>query len=393
MPDNFKEVKRILVIKLRHIGDVLLMVPALRAVRTTFPRAHITALVNAGTEDMLTFNPLVDEVVTFDRTTKDMDAAKRICNELAFVARLRRMRFDMTVDFTGGDRAAFTALLTGARYRLGYRQKKGFRGKNLFYTHLAPLPETRVHTVLRDYNLVKNFGMETEDLTVDIFTSGADESYIEDLLKERGLSNRQFVHVHPVSRWLFKCWKGEYMADILDRLNGEGLRIVITSGRDEREKDVVGSIIARMKTRPVDISGLTNLKPLAALSRRALFFFGVDSAPRHVAAAAGTPVVALFGPSGAFEWGPWDNEGAGGLRTLERPAPGAYAVSPYPLKRGVQASGPHRVIQLDLDCIPCGRDGCDGSKKSDCLDSLEPDTVWGVLQDVLKGAFRCEASR
>ncbi len=376
----FSDVKNILALKLRHIGDVLLMVPALRAVKETFPQARLTALVNSGTEEMLTLNPLVDEVVTFNRNIKGSKRLSRASGELAFVRRLRNMRFDMTVDFTGGDRAAITALLTGARYRLGYRQKKGFWGKNLLYTHTAPPPEARMHTVLRDYNLVKSFGMETEDLTVDFYTSEEDETYTESLLREGGYLEKPFVHVHPVSRWLFKCWKAEHTARILDRLLSEGLGVVVTSGPEEREKDFVRTIISFMKNPPLDISGRTGLKHLACISRRALFFLGVDSAPMHIAAATDTPVVALFGPSGAFDWGPWDNTRAKGSVWLKGPARGDYALSPYPLKNGVQTSGPHRVLQLGLDCVPCGNDGCNGTKKSDCLDALEPQRVWEALK-------------
>jgi len=396
--NEFKDVKKILVIKLRHIGDVLLTVPAIRALKESFPGARVSALVNSGTEDMLTLNPLLEEVIPFDRgatlsvTGRGPAPAclKRGMVEVKFVRALRARGFDMTVDLTGGDRPALLGVLIGARYRLGYDPMgKGFAGKKYLYTHLAARPAGRLHTVLRDLALVRSFGIDTTDLTVDIFTSAADDSFVKRLLEENGVKppegvqplegvqppegvqlGEPFVHVHPTSRWLFKCWKDEAMAGLLDMLQESGFKVVITAAPDDREIKRVASIISRMRTRPVDLSGKLNLKQMAALSRSSVMFFGVDSAPMHIAAACGTRVVGIFGPSGAFDWGPWDNRAAK-----------ENAAAAYPQKNGIQRFGANTVIQKDWDCIPCGKDGCKGTKKSDCLDAIEPFEVWKILKD------------
>lgn len=110
------------------------------------------------------------------------------------------------------------------------------------------------------------------------------------------------------------------------------------------------------------------------MSERASLFFGVDSAPMHVAAAIGTPVGALFGPSGVFHWRPWDNDAAelGGA-------------TPYSRRNGIQSFGRHTAVQRDWECAPCGKDGCAGSKVSRCLEEIAPGEVQAVRLEKLQG--------
>lgn len=391
--EGFKGVKKVLVIKLRHIGDVLLSVPAFKALRAAFPSARITALVNEGTEEMLTLHPAIDEVIVYRRgEIKGSNLAARVVRETRFFRDLRsKGPFDMTVDLTGGDRAAIISFLLGARYRVGYEPgKKGFAGKKLLYTHVASAPDKRTHTVLRDVTLLKAFGIEAADLTLDIRTSPGDDSRVTGLLKAHGIGEgEQFVHTQPTSRWFFKCWRDDYTAWCLDNLIKKGMKVVITSASTDKEMKRVASITALMKERPVDLSGKLTLKEMASLSRRAVMFFGVDSAPMHIAAAAGTRVVALFGPSGSFDWGPWDNAEASrpGFSSFLEECEGRGALSPYPLKNGVQRFGRNVVIQESRACVPCGKDGCEGTKRSDCLEELSKETVWEVLEGSVNEAL------
>jgi heptosyltransferase-3 len=98
----------------------------------------------------------------------------------------------------------------------------------------------------------------------------------------------------------------------------------------------------------------------------------------HIAAAVDTPVVALFGPSGAFNWGPWDNDQKSDDRNQ------MTEITPYPERNGVQSFGIHTVIQRDWDCIPCGMDGCNGTKKSRCLADITPDEVKSIISSQLE---------
>jgi len=159
---EFQDIRKILVIKLRHIGDVLLTIPAIRALRDTFPSASITALVNSGTEDGLKGNPLIHEILTLDRSALKQSLFERIKYEFCFVKQLREQSFDMAVDFTGGDRPALYAFLSRARYRIGYEQAGGFAGKRFLYTHRFNIDRDR-HTVLQNLELLERAGIKTGD--------------------------------------------------------------------------------------------------------------------------------------------------------------------------------------------------------------------------------------
>jgi len=129
---------------------------------------------------------------------------------------------------------------------------------------------------------------------------------------------------------------------------------VLTAAPDPREKAIAARILAGAGPGVLDLSGQLTLRELAALTARARLFFGVDSAPMHIAAAMGTPVVVLFGPSGELEWGPW--------------------------------RVPHRIVTSTHPCRPCGNDGCGGGKVSECLTSLPVDRVQAAIHELLAGA-------
>jgi heptosyltransferase-3 len=369
---DFSGTKRILVIKLRHIGDVLLTVPVFRALREHFHDAAISALVNAGTEEVLKGNPLIDEILTFERAIKGLSPMKRYLNEAGFLRGVREKRFDMTVDLTGGDRPAVISFASGARYRLGWRPRKGFAGKKRLYTHLSE-PDGKKHMVLQNLGVLSKFGIRTDDLSVSFHVPEADRAKVIRILGTNNVTEHDtIVHIHPTSRWLFKCWKDEYMAGVIEWLLGRNIVVIVTSSPEMREMEKARKVLSLTgrNQKLIDLCGKTTIKQLGAVSEMSSLFFGVDSAPMHIAAAVGTPVVALFGPSGAFNWGPWDNESA----TFE---------SPYHQRNGIQRFGRHTVIQRDWNCIPCGSDGCGGSKISRCLDDISMDEVRNVIEERL----------
>ncbi|HEX8950045.1 MAG TPA: putative lipopolysaccharide heptosyltransferase III [Dissulfurispiraceae bacterium] len=375
-----QDIKKILVIKLRHIGDVLLAAPVFRVLKNNFPGAHISALVNRGTEEVLSGNPFIDEVMVFDRGIKKMGPVPKYLKELSFLRKIRREGFDMAIDLTGGDRPAILSFVSGARCRFGWRSKKGLPGKNRLYTHLSE-PDGNTHMVLQNLSTLTGMKVMTHDLVVDFHIPRVSEESVRKILGDCGIDAAAdtIVHVHPTSRWLFKCWKDEYMAEIIEWLLGTGAAVAVTSSPDAHETDKARKILSLVGRSPrlIDLCAKTTIKQLAALSRLSTLFFGVDSAPMHIAAAVGTPVVALFGPSGAFNWGPWNNENIVGAR--RRLAP-----TGYPRRNGVQVFGMHTVIQRDWNCAPCGKDGCGGSKRSKCLEEI---TV-GEVRDALLRKLR-----
>jgi len=376
---TFKDIKKILVIKLRHIGDVLLTVPVFRALRENFPYAHISALVNSGTEEVLTGNPLINEIIVFDRDIKNMNPARKYIKELSFLRMMRAGGFDMTVDLTSGDRAAIISLVSGARYRLAYDPgSDGFFGKRHLYTHLAK-KDGSLHMVLQNLDVVRQFGISTEDLNLDFSIPEEAKIFVKEIFNENdipitkeGQMGVKVVHVHPTSRWLFKCWKDEYMAEVIGWLIDQGVKVIVTSSPDEREMKKakrILSLYSSLVPHPsslVDLCGKTTIKQLAAISAASDLFLGVDSAPMHIATAVGTPVIALFGPTSEVQWGPW------------------YKGNPYPSSNRMQTFGIHAVIKKDWECVPCGKDGCNGGKISSCMHNISPKEVIKFIKEKLK---------
>ncbi|MCL4457150.1 MAG: putative lipopolysaccharide heptosyltransferase III [Nitrospirae bacterium] len=379
---NFVNIKKILVIKLRYIGDVLLAVPVFRALKETFPDAHISALVNSGTEDALRGNPMIDEIISFDRNIKNLPLLKRYFSEIGFLGHFITKGFNMAVDLTGGDRAAVISIASGAKYRLGWKSKKGFIGKRYAYTHLSE-PDGNRHTVLQNMEVISRFGIDTKDLSIDFHIPEEDRVFIGNILKGRNIKDGDtVVHVHPTSRWLFKCWEDEYMAEIITWLLGQGIKVIVTSSPDKKEMEKAKRILSLVGDSPdsrlIDLCGKTTIKQLGAVSGASDLFFGVDSAPMHIAAAVSTPVIALFGPSGTFNWGPWDNKISNFKFQISN------SMNPYQKRNGIQAFGMHTVMQRDWECIPCGKDGCKGTKISRCLTDISPEEVKNIIVEKLK---------
>ena len=345
-------IKRILVIKLKHIGDVLLTTPTIHALREGFPESQIFALVPKGTEGVLTGNPDLDGVLTFSRNN-DLGFLERLREEVSLLRKIRRYGFDLVLEMGKGDREAILGFLSGARFRVGYDPKgSGFLGRNHLLTHTVALDHGK-HIVEANLDLCRAIGLEPKNKDLRLAVLPEDTGFVESLLKDEGvLSSDLLVTIHPVSKWLFKCWRDEGFAEVADYLIEKyKAQVAITSGPLEREIKKARKVIELMKAKPIDLRGRLNIKELAALISRSRLFLGVDSAPMHIAAAVKSPIIVLFGPSGEHNWGPW-GEG-------------------------------HIVIKKDMDCRPCGKDGCNGTKRSECLELITTDEVIAAVDEQL----------
>ena len=275
--------------------------------------------------------------------------------ELEFIKRVRALKADLAINMTEGDRGAIIALLSGARYRIGVDPEgEGFFGKRFFYSQTVKYPRTRTHRVLMDLGLLAPLRIKADKPKLELYFSQDDDRAVKTLLNENGVAeDGRIAVVHPTSRWLFKCWRDEAAAGITDYLEGRGIRVIMTSGPEKKELDKIASITSITKKKPLDLSGRLTLKQLAALIKRSSIYFGVDTAPMHMAAAVGTPVVALFGPSDSKVWGPFSERA--------------------------------KVIALEdrFDCMPCHQDGCGGSKKSRCLEAITEAEAIAAIDEVL----------
>ncbi len=306
---ELQNIHRLAVFKMRNIGDVLMITPALRALRETFPQTRITVVVNSGTEAMLAHNPHVDEVLVYQRS----EQKPRLLYELQFVRALRKRKFDLTIGFTDGDRAAWYALFCGARHRLGavhYSVGK-YDPRRRIYNLPAPSSPPLMHEVEKHFYLLEQAGLKLHSTKPGDLCLEIPDDLRAWARKELGpVRPARIVHIHPVARWLWKCWNSESMARVIDWLQTKrGVRVVVTTGPVERERERAREIVCLCRTQPLFYDGNLSLSQIAALSAESDGYFGVDTAPMHMAAAVGVPVIALFGPTNPTSWGPWTSRG------------------------------------------------------------------------------------
>jgi len=355
--------RRALVIKLRHHGDVLLAAPVISMLKRVAPQCEVDALVYNDTAPMLEGHPALAQLHSIDRNWKRQGLGRQAVAEWRLISALRARHYDLVVHLSVHTRGAWLVRLLRPRWSVAPRSRTGFWTNS--FTHLYPAQsDPQRHTVDTNLDSLRVLGLEPTpaDMRVTLAPGAKAEARITELLTEHGLPAGGFVHVHPASRWAFKCWPAEKVAALCDALAAKGWPIVLTSAPEAKEMALIADVLAARDKNAaspaptLDLSGQLSLKELAALTAQARLFVGVDSAPMHMAAAMGAPVVAIFGPSGDREWGPWDEVG----------------------------KNRHRVVaSMTHPCRPCGMAGCNDSKVSACLTTLPVAQVQAACEELL----------
>jgi len=347
------EMARALVIVLRHHGDVLLASPVLSVLQAHAPNIEVDALVYDDTAPMLEGHPALAQLHVVGRNWKQEGLLRRIAAEARLFGSLRARRYDLLVHLTEQPRGAWLARWLGARASVApvVPDRGKFWARS--FSHLYPLARNgRRHKVEANLDALRRIGVQPalDERRMQFAPGAAAQARVATLLAAEGLTDGNYIHVHPASRWRFKCWTAERNAELIDRMSASH-RVVLTAAPDAGEMDLVDQIVAKAKTRPLVLAGKLEIKELGALTGRARLFVGVDSMPMHLAAAMGTPAVALFGPSGDEQWRPWRVK--------------------------------HRVVTSNHPCRPCGNDGCGGGKVSECLTTLGVDQVYEAVRQLL----------
>jgi len=342
---------KILVIKFMHIGDVLLTTPLLKNLRHHFPEARIDVALNEGTEEMITENPNVNNIYIYKKNyIKQLSFIKKLIEEIKFVIDIRSQKYDVIIVLNSSDRAILTAKSIGAKRIIGLKSTKKLLNK-IYHKMVTKIRNK--HWVDINLDALRILGKEPIEKKVEIFWSDAVEKKIINLLEEKGIKEKHFIHFHPVSRWLFKCIDNKIAANIIDYCQDVmDIPVVITAAPIQQEKQKVHDILALCKTKPLDLGGKLSLKETAALNKKSLIYIGVDTAIMHISAANDIPVLAFFGPSIPYAWGPWDN---------------SCMQSQYICFKGNQSMGKHYILQKGWECVPCDSKGCNNSGISDCL--------------------------
>ena len=344
---------RTLIIKPSSLGDIVQALPVLTALKEAHPEAHVEWLVFHSFAGVLAGHPRIDDLIVFNR-----DRARQFWNPLAWAEvltlrrTLRRKRFTAVLDLQGLFRSGQFTLWTGAPDRVGFAEARELASR--FYTDKVSAPR-QMHAVDRYLLLARHIGLADPKSKNHLPVAAQTRETVRRRLIQRGLApNEPFVVVSAHARWETKQWPPERFAEVLNHLHvATGARGVLVGGRAAA---VVNRAIGRAASvKPIDLVNHTTLKELVAVIAEARAMVTNDSGPMHVAAAVGTPVVAVFGPTDPGRTGPY--------------GPG------------------HHVLAKRAACSPCFRRRCPyagGPQALCCLTNVPADEVARGLVEVWK---------
>ena len=227
VPDaiDFTAVRRVLVTKLRHHGDVLLTSPVFSALKAHAPQVEVDALVYRETLPMLANHPAISQLFTVDREWKRQGALAQLRSESRLLGSLRNRQYDLLVHLTEHPRGAWLRRMLGIRYGVAPARRDPPRLWRTSFTHFYALPRsTRRHTVELNLDALRRLGLHPEDAAKRlVLVPGTEaDARADALLRTHGLTRGGFIQLHPGSRWLFKCWPAAQVAQLIDRLIGKG---------------------------------------------------------------------------------------------------------------------------------------------------------------------------
>jgi lipopolysaccharide heptosyltransferase II len=360
---------RILLIRLRLIGDVVFTTPIPRALKRAYPGAHVAYLVEEAAAPVLAHNPFVDELIVVRRAR----GVRRVLDDLSLAWRLRRAGYDHVLDFHGGPRSSWLAWATGAPQRIGYR----VRGRSWMYTDVVERPrELRSrHSVVNQWDLLEPIRPAHDDGpgwtggpadpvrdAVEMPLDPAADATVERRLRAAGVDpSHDLIVAHVSAGNPFRRWPEPAFAALLVGLarRGPARRIIVSSGPSDHDAAQRITAAARRElgaaaNRIVE-AGEFDLPALRALIGRSRLFVGGDSGPLHIAATTATPVVGLYGPTLPARSAPWRD-------------PAIPAVS-------IEVSG--------LPCRPCEQRVCEPGDFR-CLTTIRPDDVITAAEQALQ---------
>ena len=333
------EVKKVLVFKLDHIGDVFLATPAIKELKLKFPNARITVTVGSWARGVLEGNPWIDELISYDAYwhNRAKDRKFNIKETFHLIKSLRKERYDIFFDLRGD----ILAILIGFLCRIPRRVGFGNTGGGFLLTdEFLVLPGRHQTEVL--LNAVRNEKREVEESRPEIFLSARDRRFADEFLLAHGFSPEDtLVGIHTGAGYFSKIWMPERFAELIHRISKRGLKVLLVGGNEDLEtfetkrKGIQELVIGAI--------GKTTIKETAALIERCRLFIGNDSFPVHMAAAMGVPTVVIFSAvNDSMRWAP----------------------------KGEQV----KVIKSKVPCEGCEKWKCDVGKK--CLQLITVDKVF-----------------
>jgi len=354
LPIRLDRARRILLVKPSALGDVVHALPVVATLKRRYPEIPLDWLVEEEAAPLVDGHPLVATLVVSGRRRwlrqlrRPADVPATLGEIRSLVKELRRHRYDVVLDLQGLLKSALYVVAAGAPVRVGLADAR--EGARWVLTHRVPVPPQPVHAVERYLALAAAVDAReaVRDFTIPLAPDDleAARQLLADLPRPR-------VVVHPAARWGTKLWEVERWRAVAASLADEGAGVVVTGGpADAAMADAIGSGL-RPATR--SLAGRTSLKALAAVLRTADLMITVDSGPMHIAAALGTPVLALFGPTDPARTGPL---------------------------------GRSRVLRRPLPCSPCLQRRCRIAETRRCMRDLDVAEVLAAARELLAAARR-----
>ena len=293
--------KKILIVRLDRIGDVLLSTPALKAVRDAYPDSHLAVMVRPYSRDIVEGNPYLDEGILYDTAASE----KTLVGNIKFIRLLREKKFDTAIILHPTTRSHILTAMAGIPERIGYDRKLSFLlTKRVPHTKQLGLK----HEIDYTLGLLRYMGIASADRTLYMPVKTESEKKIRDLFEKNGIkSGDTAVVINPCASCASKRWNAEHFAKVADGLiSSHNAKIIIIAGpSDKATGDRVASLMAGPS---LNLSGKTTVADVAGILRQSRLFISNDSGPVHIACAVRTPVIAIFGRSdrglSPERWGP-----------------------------------------------------------------------------------------
>ncbi len=310
--------RKILLIKLSAVGDVVQTIPLFNALRRRYPAAQIDWLVKPALAELLQHNAAISNVIKFGNADGSLASYARLAGQL------RTDAYDLVLDLQGQLRTGLVVIATGAPVRLGFdrprasvwdasprrfpaeARKHAWQGARegswLAYTHRIPIPTLDIHAVDRYLSVGAMLGFPTREADFSFPIPQGAATRVEALLQERGLAGAPLAIIAPGTIWETKHWGTEKFAEVARHLLRKGFAVALIGSGRER---AVCEDVARLAPGAIDIAGETSLTELAALIRRSTINVTNDSGPMHLAVALDRPVIGIFGPTDPVWIGPY----------------------------------------------------------------------------------------
>ena len=345
---NWDSVERVLLVRLRSIGDTVLTTPSLFALKRFLPHASVDVLLEDWVAPVLDGFPYVDDVITLER---------RSTSARAHVARqLRANKYDVVYNLHGGTTATLLTRATGAKHRVGYQAYQYAR----LHNHLSPSSSSlwgrdKTHSVEQQLALLGWTGVPVSDRPpTQLAVTTKASTVIANRLQIAGLADLPFAVIHPAAAFATKQWAADKFGRLSEDLRRKGLAVIAITTANE--KPVIDEMNKNTAT-PVEAFTDLTLPEITALLSRARVFIGNDSGIAHIAAAVKAPSVVIFGSSNTAHWRPW-------TPSLSSPAA--------------------EVVIEEMECQPCHGYFCEKFDEPECIKRVPVERVIAATERVLR---------